>query len=65
MGNEKIKQNEKDMRRIRRKGIKVYNSIDCEIIHTDTTSYDVIARINKVTERKSTGCLTEAMVIGY
>ena len=60
----KIKQNVKDMRRIRRENVKIYKSNYGAILHTDAKIPDVIGRIATVTERKSTGCLTEAMVTG-
>ena len=52
------------MRRIRRENVKIYKSNYGAILHTDAKIPDVIGRIATVTERKSTGCLTEAMVTG-
>ena len=53
------------MRHTRRENANRYKSNDSAILHIDTTRPDIIARITTVPERKSTGCLTEAMVIWY
>ena len=53
------------MRRIRGENSKIYKSNAGAILHTDKKSLGVIDRINIVPERKSTGCLTEAMVVGH
>ena len=53
------------MRRIKRENNKIYKSNVVVIIHSDETSPDFISRINTFLERNPTGCLTEAMVIGY
>ena len=59
-----IKQNEKYMGLIRIENTNRYESNYGEILHTDATSPDFIARITIVPEIKSTGCLNESMVIG-
>ena len=52
------------MRRIRIENTKRYKSNAVKILHTDTTSTDFISNVNTVTERNSTGYLTEVMVAG-
>ena len=54
---------------MRRRGIirenaNICTSNDGAILHNYATSRDVIDRITTVPERKSTGCLTKAMVVG-
>ena len=51
------------MRRIRRENPKRYKSSSSTILHTDETSPDVIARINKFPERNSTVFLTDDMFL--
>ena len=60
-----IKQNKKDMRCIRRQKSYIYKSNSGSILHTDATSPNVIVRITTVPKRQSTGCLIQAMIIGY
>ena len=60
-----IKKNKKDTSHTRRENSKRYKSKPGAILHTGATSPGVIARITTVLERRSTGFLTEAMVIGY
>ena len=62
---ENIKQHENDIRRFRRENAEKYKPNAGAILHTDVKSPDVIARITTVTEIKSTGFLTEAMIIRY
>ena len=58
-----IKKNKKDTSHTRRENPKRYKSNPSSILHTGATSPGVIARITTVLERRSTGFLTEAMVI--
>ena len=53
------------MRRIRRENEKRYESNAGAVLHTDATSPNVIVRITTVPKRQSTGCLIQAMIIGY
>ena len=46
-----IKQNKKGMRRIRREDTKRYKTNSGAILHTDTTSTDVISSITTVIEK--------------
>ena len=62
-GNEKDLKKKTDMTRIRRENYNWYKKNPCEIMHTDTTSPDVIARITTVTEREPSACLAEIMFI--
>ena len=47
-----IKQNKKGMRRIRREDTKRYKTNAGPILHTDTTSTDVTARITTLLEKR-------------
>ena len=47
-----IKQNKKGMRRIRRENTKIYKTHAGAILHTDTTSPDVTARITTFLEKR-------------
>ena len=53
------------MRLIRRENKKRYKSNSGAILDTDAKIIDYISRITIVPEIKSTGCLTDAVVIGY